>query len=102
MDASADGRELVLRIGETLVLALAENRTTGYRWQFISNAEPVCKLRGDHIEPAGSLGAGGAHTWEFEATATGEAHLNMAYARAWDPAGSPAGTFEVSLKVEQA
>ena len=99
LDASADGSDISIPVGEHVVLTLDENRTTGFAWQVVSGAEPVLALHGDTFEPPATLGAGGSHVWDFEASQSGQAQLKLAYARAWDPS-SAARAFYINVKVE--
>ncbi|MFT3792582.1 MAG: protease inhibitor I42 family protein [Rudaea sp.] len=83
---SQDGTALDLRAGDVVVLRLAENPTTGYRWE-------VVEARGFEHEaddftgaPASGTGRGGERALRFKATATGAARIDLVLRRNWESA----------------
>lgn len=82
-----NGRRLTLPVEQTIRITLAENPTTGYRWQIIDNGAPVLRLTRDSFQRGSSsgVGAGGNRVLEFLADAAGTASLRLGYARASDP-----------------
>lgn len=98
---SADnGGERSLRVGEQFEVALPENPTTGYRWELHTPVSPALELVGDSFAPptSGLIGAGGLHSWRFEALKEGLAVLTIDNRRSWEPA--PVGTFKVTIDVK--
>jgi inhibitor of cysteine peptidase len=97
---SADGRTIELRVGQELELRLAENPTTGYRWQLESSGEPAVALLDDRFDPPeGGYGRGGSHGWRFRARQTGEGRIALASRRGRDAGGAAARTFAVAVRV---
>ena len=81
--------------GQTFVLTLRSNPTTGYIWQ---PAEPFDErvlrfigheYRSDH---PGLTGAGGREIWTFKAVGTGETRIMLKYVRPWEKNAAPAKT----------
>jgi inhibitor of cysteine peptidase len=100
IEESADGRTIELRVGQELELRLAENPTTGYRWQLESTGEPACALLDDiFAPPAAGYGRGGSHSWHFRARQAGEGRIALAIRRGRDSGGSAARTFAVAVRV---
>jgi inhibitor of cysteine peptidase len=81
---SQDGTTLSLRIGDVVVLRLAENPTTGYRWE-ITTAEGF-ELEADDFThtPASTPGSGGERALRFKATAPGLARIETVLRRSWE------------------
>ena len=99
VDQSFAGRTLDLPVGQVMELRLAENPTTGYRWDFVTDGAPVCVVVADRFEPpAGPPGSGGAHSWQIKGTAAGECDIAMHYRRSFEPA-SPAKSFALHVRV---
>jgi inhibitor of cysteine peptidase len=82
LSGSDNGRSVELREGDEVLLRLAENPTTGFRWH-IDQAEG--------IEPAGEafhlgrdprIGSGGVHEFRFRRTGRGPGRLAL---RNWQP-----------------
>ncbi len=97
---SASGTEVRLRAGDILEVSLAETRTTGYRWEVVSDGAPACRAEGeDFAAPPRPPGAPGLHTWMFRAAQAGNASLEMAYRRPFG-SGDPARRFTLRVAVE--
>ena len=97
-----NGHTLNLHVGDELKLSLAENPTTGYKWDFLTKPEPFCILTSDAYvaNPAVSgFGGGGAHNWAFRSVKEGTAKLTLGYRRPWQKDTPPAKTFTLTLVV---
>jgi len=86
-------------VGETVVLRLAENPGTGYRWEV--TAADGLELVADAFEPPASAapGAEGHRSFTVFADRPGTAHLHVERRRAWEPAAVE--TCEVEVQVTQ-
>jgi inhibitor of cysteine peptidase len=96
---------LRLQQGQTLLLSLPSDPTSGYRWQLLDAAPALLRSLGPEVYSApegnGSLvGSGGESTWRFQVEKAGEARLALRYQQAWDADGAPARTFECALRAE--
>ena len=101
VDESADGQSLTLAVGESLMVELAENPTTGFRWTLTSDGAPACAASGESYEADQStgLGRGGRHRWQFQAAQPGRGTIALSHSRPWEP-GAPGRTFSLSVTVQ--
>lgn len=85
--------------GQSFVIALPSNRTTGYSWTLITDG-------GVTVQPFGStyfapvskaMGAGGTELWIFRALAAGNATLKLRYARPFDRGDAKTESFRVLI-----
>ena len=105
LDASANGRQVELQKGQTLVITLESNPTTGFRWEMVEIEESILRQMGepefkvsDPREPP-PPGTGGWETWRFEAMSPGQAALKLVYHRPWEEDVEPLETFSVQVMV---
>jgi inhibitor of cysteine peptidase len=100
-----DSATVNLRVGETLVVQLAGNPTTGFQWTENDPLPGVIEQRSSEYEQdPGSddmVGAGGTYEFRYEAVEEGEGTLSLTYAR---PGESPEvdSTWSVTLRVQAA
>jgi inhibitor of cysteine peptidase len=101
LDANDNGRQVELKKGQTLVLALESNPTTGYTWETVEPEEPVLAQKGEVEFKSESdlLGAGGVQTLRFEAVRAGQTDLKLVYHRPWEESVEPLETFSVQVTV---
>ncbi len=88
IDSSADGRLIQLETGDTLVVRLRGNPSTGASWAFIEPPNPMV------LEQVGEMsfvadeedvcGSPGTFTLRFRAAKSGTTQLNLEYGRAWE------------------
>jgi len=88
LTAQDSGRSVNVPLHVNLIVELAENPTTGYRWQILENGDPVLHLSNDSFRRGSSsaVGAGGTRVLEFLTESAGTASLRIGYARPGDPA----------------
>lgn len=93
--------EHAVAVGEDLVVRLAENRTTGYRWHLELPKEGV-ELADDSYEPPdpGRPGAGGVRTFRLHATTPGSHRLGATLRRPWGSGddATPGLEFQVTAR----
>ncbi len=102
-DKSYSGRTLDLRVGDGVKVTLAENPTTGYKWEFLSKPEPICVIVTDAYvanTAIGTVGSGGVHNWDFRAVDKGTTTVSLAYRRPWEKDVAPVQTFTLTLVVK--
>ncbi len=91
-------------VGQTIVVSLKGNATTGYRWA-VANAggptlQPVGKIAyRTGPAPKGMVGVGGMYVATFKAAQTGTATIELQYRRAWEKGKAPAKTFKATVVV---
>ena len=82
------GHDIVLDIGQTAVITLSENQTTGYSWEF--EIEPrqqnvIGNIKEKHIyQKTKFIGAGGIKEFRFKAENAGKIRINAYYYRPWE------------------
>nr|WP_239482073.1 protease inhibitor I42 family protein [Pseudomonas insulae] len=95
---------LQLQSGQTLVLSLPSNPTTGFRWTVTDAAPQVLRSLGPEVysnpEDAGMVGGAGVSTWRFLANIPGEGHLVLAYQRPWETDVAPEKRFDCQISVK--
>ncbi len=96
LDDKANGGSVPVSIGTELDLTLAENPTTGYRWQIGREPTPHLQLVDDHFVPGRRTGGEGQHTWRWRAATPGTVRLEMELRRQWGGVGR---TFAVTFVV---
>lgn len=75
-----------MHLGDTLRLTLAENQTTGYKWQLTAPCSAILALESDQATPGDTRpGAPGSRTWLFRAHAQGQCELQLTSVRSWAP-----------------
>ena len=101
LDAGDDGSQVELDAGQTLVVNLEGNPTTGYTWEAAELDEQVLRQVGEtEFKPeSDAIGAGGVQTLSFETANSGQTTLNLVYHRPWEADVEPAETFSVQVVV---
>jgi inhibitor of cysteine peptidase len=101
---SAKRCPLELHAGQTLVVTLPSNPTTGLRWSVSDAAPGVLQSLGPEVytnpEDADIVGAAGLSTWRFKVTGAGEGRLKMRYQRPWETDAAPEQTFDCAISVK--
>jgi inhibitor of cysteine peptidase len=101
LDAGDDGSQVELKAGQTLVVSLEGNPTTGYTWEAAELDEQVLRQLGEaEFNPeSDAIGAGGVQTLRFETVNSGQTTLNLVYRRPWEADEEPTETFSVQVVV---
>jgi len=100
VDENASGGQVSVQVGETLVVALASNPSTGYGWEIVELDPLVLKLTKEDIKIDSDLvGAGGTQLFFFEALQVGQTSLQLVYRRPWEEGVEPIGTFSMTVQV---
>ena len=92
-------------VGDTIVVTLGSNPTTGFEWSDtvqISNPKVLKQI--DHKfappEHTGALGASGKDVWTFKTLKAGTAEISMEYSRPWEGGEKEKWTFVATITVE--
>jgi inhibitor of cysteine peptidase len=98
LDQTDAGRARAAVPGDTVVVALDETPTSGYRWEIDSFDPTVLVAAGDEYSAStsGRMGGGGVHRFRFEVVGAGSSRVRLIRRRPWDPA-SIAETFETTI-----
>lgn len=93
------GRTVAANVGDTVVLSLDENPTTGYLWKIEEIDSSVLELAADDYQSGGGgIGGGGRRKLEFKAVQAGTSPLRLKCVRQWEP-DNPSGTFSATVEV---
>ncbi len=97
-------KPIELKQGQTLILSLPSNPTTGFRWQLFDAAPSVLKALGPEVyrvpKEAGIVGSAGLSTWRFQATLPGQGRLLLQYQRPWEQGVAPALIYDCAVHVD--
>lgn len=81
-------RDITLAIGQTAIIALAENQTTGYSWAFEikpNNQNVITNIKEKYIHQKTKLvGSGGIKEFSFKAESAGRVEIYGYYRRPWE------------------
>lgn len=95
------GKEYTLNPGDSLVIVLESNPSTGYAWEVQQVDNPVLQLSGEAAFKADSekLGSPGKATFTFNTVNAGTQALTLIYHRSSDKDVQPAKTFTINVTV---
>ena len=96
-----EGRKLSMHPGQSFLVVLDGNPTTGYTWELKSLNESVVKLEGmpEYSSGGSQAGAGGSYVFRFRTVAAGETDLVLVYHRPWEEGVEPLETFRLTIEV---
>ncbi|WP_157882373.1 protease inhibitor I42 family protein [Streptomyces silvensis] len=94
-----DGRDIHVRVGDSVAVTLPENPTTGHLWLIASEASAVLVAQGSRFSPgAGAApGASGARTFTFRAQVAGVGLLKLHLCRPWRTTAAPLASFSLTV-----
>ena len=99
----ANGKTIAVGKGDSLIISLESNPSTGYVWQVGKNDNAILRLVGQPaFRPSTDrmLGASGRQLFKFEAISTGSNALELGYVRPWEKGVAPAKTFGIIATVK--
>jgi len=95
-----NGRMLDVSEGDTLVLRLHENASTGYRWAFDGLDRAYIEVQErDDVRRAAAIGAGGETEWALVAKKRGVVEVRLKRWRHWEGDRSIRERFAVTLRI---
>lgn len=103
IDENSNDREYSASLGQTFVLALPANPSTGFQWDFDNSFDSgVISLLDSWYQASsqvdGIVGGGGVHIWRFKAVGPGSTEIELRYARPWESV-QPLKTFKIKVIV---
>ncbi len=97
--AADDGSSVEAAVGDTIVVVLEGNPTTGYSWQVeAADATVLASAEPEYVVESDLIGAGGTYTFTFTALAEGETQVRLVYLRPWESV-APIQTFTLTVTV---
>lgn len=96
------GKTVTLHQGDTLIVTLDGNPTTGYSWLMQTMEPAILEQVGEpaFTPDSNQIGAPGKISLTFQAVETGEAKLVLNYMRSFEADIAPSHTFEVTVVVK--
>ena len=96
-----NGKTIEIKTGDSLVVNLDENPTTGYRWAVERGSEDLLNPSGSEFiqNPDAKTGAGGTRVFTFQALKPGKTSLNIKHWRAWQGDSSVTHRFGVEILI---
>ncbi len=96
------GKTIALKMGDTLIVTLDGNVTTGFNWIPAAQNPVLLNQVGDvTVTPDSDLvGAPGKIVLQFKAVTQGQTVLHLDYKRSWETDVTPEKTFEVTIVVK--
>jgi inhibitor of cysteine peptidase len=96
--AGANGKSLALKPGDTLVVRLAANPSTGYDWAFVSRPKALKLVKRTYLAaPPVRVGQGGIDVFRFSVR-SGQGRLKLVYRRSWEKGVPPLHTFLLKIR----
>jgi len=97
------GRNVDVPHGQTFVIQLESNRSTGYRWSLIPTPSGVLAVVGDVMytapRPGAKAGSPGTESFAYRATQAGRQELRFEYRRPWETTAPPAKSLTFTITV---
>ncbi len=102
INSDDNGTTVEIKKGETLLLSISGNPTTGYNWEVESVDQNVLQSAGepDYKSDSMLIGSGGTYKFKFTAVNVGVTPLKLKYWRSFEPENPPVETFEVKVVVK--
>jgi inhibitor of cysteine peptidase len=95
-----NGTTVETRQEDEIIVRLAENPTTGYRWHLDQLPEGLEQVQDTFIlDPDPQIGSGGTREFRFRATTPGTAKLELKHWQQWEGEGSVTEHFAVEIRV---
>ena len=96
------GKTITLNKGDTLIVQLDGNITTGFNWIPAAQDPVLFEQVGEpEVTPQSDLvGAPGKIVQQFKAVASGQTTLHLDYKRSWETDVTPERTYEVIVVVK--
>jgi inhibitor of cysteine peptidase len=96
--------EIEVPAGDTFILTLGSNPTTGYEWDenaTISDTGVLKQEKHEFVEPdTDVVGAAGQEAWTFKALKKGTAKVSMEYSRPWEGGEKGEWTYDITVTVK--
>ncbi len=96
------GKTITLKSGDTLVVTLNGNITTGFNWvPALQNPDLLKQMGETEVTPASTdLSSPGKIVLKFDAATKGQTILHLDYIHPWEKDTSPEKTYKVTVEVK--
>jgi len=104
LNAGDSGTQVGMEKGQTLVVTLDSNPSTGSRWERVASEDGTLQQVGEAKFRQGPwarrmVGAGGKEILRFKAEKAGQTDLELVYHQPWEKGVKPTKTFAVQVVV---
>jgi inhibitor of cysteine peptidase len=99
LTAADSGKEVSVKVGETIEIDLAENPTAGYRWRLDASPAAILQNVSDSFQAGNRPGEEGMHRWNLRAAGTGDGKISGQYQRSWATDDPPTRTLSIRVRV---
>jgi len=88
-----------MKPGDTIVISLHENPSTGFQWTFDQEGDMIlASLGSTYVKPSAfGIGGGGLRSWTFNVKRDGDIHLAFKLWRAWEGSTSITERFNIEI-----
>jgi len=93
-----EDKGIAARAGETLVIELEGNPTTGYQWELSEGDERFRLIEKDYAQPSSNIGAATKERFVIKALKPGLTTLTFKYKRSWETEVLDTKTFRLDIK----
>ena len=102
---TAHNTSVNLAVGQSLVINLPANVTTGYSWNLTTTPNPTTleKVMSSYeasVQSTPVVGGGGQEIWQFKGLKAGTTTLTLSYAHSWEISQSTTDTFTLTVTVK--
>jgi inhibitor of cysteine peptidase len=95
-----DDRTVAARVGDTIEVSLAENASTGYRWEIAEFDSRIVGIEESRFTPLpGGIGSGGTRHIAFRARNTGVGRVELILRRSWEAADAKIARWSIVIEV---
>lgn len=103
--AGDNGKEINLKLNETIKIKLESNPTTGYTWNLSKETDTsvISLISSDYKQSSSDkelVGGGGYDTITFKAAAKGNTTIILTYNKTWEEGVEPEETFKLNIMVD--
>ncbi len=103
LGAADNGSQVNVKVGESIIIKLESNPSTGYTWEPKDLDTAIFRLAGDPTflsDDPGAVGSSGVLTLTFITIKAGTTSLKLAYQRPWETNVEPIDTFTIPVTVK--
>ena len=93
-----DDKEISARAGETFIVELEGNPTTGYQWELSESDEQFRMVEKDYGQPGAGIGAATKERFVIKALEPGSTEMIFKYKRPWETEVLETKTFRLRIK----
>lgn len=90
--------QISARVGETFVVELEGNPTTGYQWELSEGDDKFRLVEKDYAQPGPGIGAATRERFAIKAIEPGSTTLTFKHKRSWESEVLDTKTFRLHIK----